>query len=666
MRRLARRAFLVALLVSSNTFAARPLLPGAAPIVQQTFDRTRPGLRYEAITLDHDHVQARVCAASCFAVRLDPPDACGAKALGPFCVTYPDGAPTEARGPLEDALRATPVDGIWGEAPAPTPAPTPTPPPPVIHAPDVFDPKRKFELAFLLLGLACTGLALSKARRGLVFSAVELLFAGSVTALSWLWLRHMSLPPPATNEPFLYVVDCLFYDQCFTIGPGSSVLLNNGVLWEDILVAVRKLGGGPRALYETLVAMQAVSVGVIFLTTARLGRLALALPTALFAMALIGSASLANPMLDSSTTTLFSVLAAASLVAFSVTARTEALVLGAALIAHGMNGHVSVVSLLPAMLVLAFLVGDSPWSALVVGVSSYFVAAMITSYDAVLGNLQVVRTSGVWPLVGLGVGGLIFGASRVRPVFQRVPPGQRALIALGCLCVPHLLGAGLLVAIRHPVLPGYVSPAVAPSAVLLAIALGGAARRHWLFALIPLVAAVGVLEVVPWRQFQPQPLEGVLAQTGRETSQMTPDGVVGVQRLVERLKQGALGPADEITSRFSFKGLSSTGAVRIERAVAGEVRGFLLLQPPTGVRAEARFFKILPDDTVQGEETLRLASLIDEVFPNDPWTPEPDFARTGPKPTVVGPKRTLAGFAFVVATVVAGLVMILRRPRLAL
>ena len=168
-------------------------------------------------------------------------------------------------------------------------------------------------------------------------------------------------------------------------------------------------------------------------------------------------------------------------------------------------------------------------------------------------------------------------------------------------------------------------------------------------------------------------LAGGLAEGRTEAEQLTPDGLAGLQRLLDRARHGALG--DDVVDAaysFSFKGLSSEGAVRFEVRLRNGARpGFLLLDPPRFVPgAVPRYFVVFPDDDIAPSHVARLDAVLDEIFTANPWAPPPPTtsapAGMPPPPTPPGPSapipvppwRMLAASWFLAATMLLAVVLL--------
>ncbi len=140
---------------------------------------------------------------------------------------------------------------------------------------------------------------------------------------------------------------------------------------------------------------------------------------------------------------------------------------------------------------------------------------------------------------------------------------------------------------------------------------------------------------------------------------LTPEGFTKLEQLIERARQGDLGAGVKGASfHFSFKGLTSEGAVRVELVREdGERVGVALLRPPRPRQESPRHFELFPDDTVTASEIVGLSAVLDELFVSDPWV-----GRTGlPEEGLWKPfsrRRVLLGAFFVAASTAAGLLFL--------
>lgn len=99
--------------------ASRVIVPEAAGTVSRAFQRMRPTLELERADIDQDHVIATLCRADgaglCITVRLGDPDVgCAGDVAGPWCLTFPDGAPrSEIASVVREALATDDGSAIW-------------------------------------------------------------------------------------------------------------------------------------------------------------------------------------------------------------------------------------------------------------------------------------------------------------------------------------------------------------------------------------------------------------------------------------------------------------------------------------------------------------------------------------------------------------------------
>jgi len=358
-------------------------------------------------------------------------------------------------------------------------------------------------------GVLVTGVSRAVSRaaadRGHLMWMAEATGAFAVAAVSFLWLARLNPPPGPSNEPFLLVIPCLFFGQCFTGGAGSSVLLDNGAVWPDILIVVRYFGGTARDLYTVVVALLALGVAVVFVMASRFVRPALAAPSAAFALAFLGGLSLASPLLDCSATFLFSTSAAAALFIFALSGRPLALAIAALFASHAVNAHTSAVSILPALVVLSAVAGQPVLRSLGLAGICYVGACAVTSSQALFGSLGALFLARLLPLVVIAVILLVVAGVRLNPLYRRLSVPAKAAVVAGCLILPHLAGVLLLLVIRHPVFPRYLPPVVAPVSIAAAVALAWPAEHllptqaaRWGRFLLPMTASLCALGFQAW------------------------------------------------------------------------------------------------------------------------------------------------------------------------
>ncbi|MEP7125115.1 MAG: SGNH/GDSL hydrolase family protein [Byssovorax sp.] len=109
----------------------RVIPPSAGPPIFAALGSPGAAFTLVSARIDRDAVWASLCRAAdptrCFAIQLDDPQkGCEATRAGPWCVSFPDGAPPEeARAPLLKAFGSLKDEAIWQEADA---APRAAPP----------------------------------------------------------------------------------------------------------------------------------------------------------------------------------------------------------------------------------------------------------------------------------------------------------------------------------------------------------------------------------------------------------------------------------------------------------------------------------------------------------------------------------------------------------
>jgi hypothetical protein len=289
--------------------------------------------------------------------------------------------------------------------------------------------------------------------------------------------------------------DCIAFGQCYTVGPGSSVVLNNGAILPEVATAVWEAGGRANAAFVLIVAMIAVGVGVICIATSRFLRPALAVPASVIALAFLQSQTLASPLIDTSLTFLPSAGTAAALLVFALTDRPFAIVVAAVFAAHAADSHVSGVCLLPALVLVAALAGRR---SLILAGTSLIVAGALTSLQTMIQNVLATARLGVLPLALIGLVALAIVGLRFHARYQGLRPAWKAAVVAGALLAPYGIGVLELLHLGHPLLGGYLPIVVTPLAMIATVLLAWPATRlpseslrHWATPLAPF--AIGLL-----------------------------------------------------------------------------------------------------------------------------------------------------------------------------
>ncbi|MDB4928797.1 MAG: hypothetical protein JWM10_1281 [Myxococcaceae bacterium] len=536
---------------------------------------------------------------------------------------------------------------------------------------------------FFALGALVTWLS-ADPRRAATLRRLELPAALAVAWLSYVWCDHALAPADRSSEPFMLVINCLLFGLCFTAGTGSSVVLDNGAVWPDLMLAVRHFGGTMSTVRVAVFALAAAGIGLIFLAAARFTRPALATPAAVLSLALMTAIRFGIPLLDCSITLLFAAAAAAFLLVFALTGDLLPLAAAAVFTSHAVNAHPSAAILLPPLVLLAALGGRRWYVSTPLAVAVFVAAGAATSSQALLGNWQAISAAGLRTWVYVGSLVVVAVGAALNPAFRDLPARARAALAAAALVGPYAAGVGVLVAIHHEVHARYFPPVLAPAVIVAVLLLAWPARRfaparfrHRAVFLVPMAFALAALRLGPNPDTPPRAAQ--LARTDAielppvEAQQLTLEGREGLRRLAERAHRGDLGgPVEGAGFRPSFQGFSHDGAIRIDLARRdGSAVGFMLMRPPVARGATSpRHFVLYPDDDVAPAEARRLAAVLDEVFPESPWAGDPRafpprLHMPGPAGEPVGPGRAWLSVWLVVASTLAGLGLFVAtaRPR---
>jgi hypothetical protein len=507
---------------------------------------------------------------------------------------------------------------------------------------------------FVVLALVLPPTTRARAALGAALSA----------GLAFVWLY-----PRGSEDWCTYrnVFDCLKFDQCFTMGAGSSVLLTNGAVWFELMTLAGWLGPGA-ALPALVAALTAVAVGAVFAGVARRGSPAHAWAVAAGLVLWIGWA-IDRTLLDADGTFPFAALGQAALAVFALTRRLEALAAGALLLAVAGNTHTSAVTGAAALGMVAVAGSPQPLVGGLLAAVLWLLTTAVTSDAALALNVRMIAGMRYGWALAIGI---LFGIVGVGLLGRRrweAASGPARVGAVGAAVVaPQVAGTAVLIAIGHGLWTRYAMPVAAPVALgLVAAADGLAARRlpAWarpaalaaLFAL-PLLAApedwgpsrMGCMDVGD------QPI--VREVPGVGSSHLLTDAADAMLRGLEA-DPSALGPA---AAAFGVAADVDNAYVRVGvRHVDGHWTRFLALRPPLAGAHDAPFVTVR-DRGDRDPDVDRYAAALAARLPPWPWsqgTLEFRWPLAGPTPPPTTIARVWGSLAFVAATVLFGLWVVL-------
>ncbi|MGH7434581.1 MAG: hypothetical protein ACRENE_02825, partial [Polyangiaceae bacterium] len=446
-------------------------------------------------------------------------------------------------------------------------------------------------------------------------------------AMAFVWLY-----PPHSEDwcTYVNVWDCLHFDQCFTVGAGSSVMLANGALWPDLMTLAGRIGPGA-ALPALLVALTALAVGVVFDAIARFGRPAWAWAVA--AGLVLWIAWAIDPvLLDADATFPFAAVGQAALVVFALRGRWEALAAAALLLAVAGNVHTSALTGALALGVVAIAASANPIVGGVIAFGLWLVTTAWTSAGALRDNALLIVTRLPHGLV-LAVGGLVglIGAGLLCRRRWKVSSDAVRMGAVGAAVVlPQLAGVALLLAIGHGLWSRYAMPVAAPAVVAVVAAVDALAARRlpawargaalaapiaWALTMLPAYAGpegVRCFEVgdpgTPRERFPTDP-------RARATRLLT-DDADNVLKAIEA-DPSALGPD---VSTFGVSELGDDSYIRVGvQHTDGRWTRFTAVRPPlAGPRDEP--FLMLSDRGDHDPDVDRYAAFLARRLPRWPWS----------------------------------------------
>jgi hypothetical protein len=493
--------------------------------------------------------------------------------------------------------------------------------------------------------------------------------AAIAAGLAFVWLY-----PPRSEDwcTYVNVWDCLHFNQCFTVGAGSSVMLANGALWPDLVTLAGRIGPGA-ALPALLVGLTALGVGVVFDATARFGKPAWAWAVAAGLVLWIGWA-LDPVLLDADATFPFAAIGQAALLVVALRGRWEALAAAALLLAAAGNVHTSALPGALALGILAIAASPNPVVGGGIAFGLWLVTTAWTSAGALRDNALLIVTRLPHGLA-IAVGGLagIIGAGLVcRRRWKVTSDAARMGVVGATVVLPQVAGVAVLLAIGHGLWSRYAMPVAAPAVVAVVAAVDAIAVRRlpaWARgAALAAPLALG-LTMLPANAGP----EGVrcfeVGDPNTPRERFPTDPRVLARRLLTDDADGALKSIEANpstlgadVSAFAVSELGDDSYIRVGvQHTDGRWTRFTAVRPPlAGPRDEP--FRAVRDRGDEDPDVDRFADFMARRLPRWPWSEglaEFRWLLPGivPPPTTIG--RVWANLAFVAGAVLLGLWVVL-------
>src|SRR5207249_12015995 len=161
--------------------------------------------------------------------------------------------------------------------------------------------------------------------------------------------------------------DCTDLGRCHLVGEAASLRgFYQGVLWPDLLIAIRLVGGDTTTERTVVLALMATSVATVFVVVWYWLRPSVALPAALILIGVLRSDLSASALVDQGGAVLPDVLAAAGLLCFGLSGQSRFFLVAAFAVRAAINVFIASFRLVFGLVMLAALVGRRPWSVIIV------------------------------------------------------------------------------------------------------------------------------------------------------------------------------------------------------------------------------------------------------------------------------------------------------------
>jgi hypothetical protein len=294
--------------------------------------------------------------------------------------------------------------------------------------------------------------------------------------------------------------DCVEFGHCFTSGARASYMLATGAFWVDVLMLVDIFHGTSLAERAMVLGLLSGTLGVLCVVLWRWLRPFTAIAATLVILRILEISPEPGRLWNASAAFFPCGLAFGAMLVCAWTGRVRFLLVAALFVVLAMAMHMVALSTVPALLAVALMACPSPWRALLLSIAAVALGNLIVAANETFLNAAAFAQELPAALMALAV--VIVGARLLRPVFLRAGRPVRSIILILWMIIPWV---GVVVAISRHVFvlaspfgllaDRYGTPAVAPTAILLAISAEGllatvAARVHeegWLANTVRLV-----------------------------------------------------------------------------------------------------------------------------------------------------------------------------------
>ncbi len=301
------------------------------------------------------------------------------------------------------------------------------------------------------------------------------LVLATVTLLSLAWLLLVSGPPDLiadTARDLLIARDCSQLGHCLTVGAKTSVDgIYQGGAWVQSIALLQSISGGIRAIQATVIALEVLSCGLLFVFLSRRASSfvsALAALIWLVALCYLGDHSL---LWNHSGVALPVVLADGALLLFVTSRRTLALCVASFWIGFGMGFHVECGILVPAGIVFAVLAARRPWVAMPAMLLTFLLGLLPTSLEATRANLLFLAGSSAAVPLLVAIAVLVVAAAAGRSRFLKARGGTQLAWLAAAIIVPPSAGLLWLDLRGHLVAMRYAYAALPAAAAVAAVGL---------------------------------------------------------------------------------------------------------------------------------------------------------------------------------------------------
>ena len=335
-----------------------------------------------------------------------------------------------------------------------------------------FKPYARVLLAMILVGLVGLAARDWRRREHRRMDGRNIAIFVCVAVSAFVALFYMSNPAPLhgdTINDLLLARDCAAGRDCSYGVLTSWENFYQGTAWIRFISVCTSLGAGVDEIQISVIALQALSIAVVFVMVRRLASVNVALLAAAICLLLARESIEADILWNPSLFPLPVAVVHLMMLTFVRTGKTRFLVVASLFTAIVTDSHVAGTALVPALFFMGVLHGRRPLIGFLAAFS-FVLPHVLLSPDSFAHNMAIIIERLGWPIFAMGWSMGVGCAYVARRWWHKRSLGLHVAVCVFVLAVPYASGAAILTAVNYPRIWRYFTPVLPAFAFVCAIA----------------------------------------------------------------------------------------------------------------------------------------------------------------------------------------------------